>query len=1411
MANGKPDALLEPLPSWRKAGGRQLATTSRTPASARADKIFNDPDSWGSGDGIEDLLLTPPFFYDNDDIYSGTFADTEQSFSAFLMRRKSAVKGRHDRSQNSLTIKPFENKFHLQKRPSSSSGSDTSSSSSTASSTVSSATSISDDMEPKRLPVKSKWESVRDDVPNSNQTISLSPILAENSKLQLDSITGRMSLFWQQQNILSAVQTPKNLEFELDSDGALTPWTATSDFWKGKMVLDRFEKSMEVKDDDEEAMTPLTRVSRPKHKRTRTPPSIGPLTISTTTTTTTTTTKTVLTIHSPILGTPASVTTIVSASATWSILELYGTSPTSPKRKKLPKVPKTSGPLITTFTPPSPQLVRRSSLPKSAITATFGFVDAQIFYEFLVVTLPPRLKTAPEVTKIPVPRAPLTISIPDPKQHQKPKSRNLKAVRPLPKLPRASSPPPPVPAIPNALAAPPSQRTSLTGANFTLPSSTSSSTLSSSTTTNTPESEPSEMKMKKLLRSASRSESKKSLAERPLTPSSKAGKPFDSENSKQPPVPSIPPLPSTAASAIQSQQSLQKETPPAPSHSRKESISTAAAPSKLPVPAPADGVSKDAAAVVSSTKSRPPELEPASLISVAPSSSSTLSTSTPSSSSLSVPGSKRMRSPSVSVIDTRRSSNAEPPTPRIMPPNKAKRQTSLQIPMWSIPFPDPATLAMRRNNRSGSVSTGSSPSNSPAPTPAANLLSRKPSFSSLRPNLGGMFSRTRKESGSGSATSGSPSQSDVSLTVPIASLEGSLTTSGAVPVPGMIRHRKQSSSSKLLNATAVTTKPDAEVVRRSPPSKLPVVAPEVGKAIHAGKTHSRTPSAVAAPTIPIPPLPADAISSPATKPKPESRPPSPMSLAASDAAASSLEGSLSRTPSRRKNSVTSTSIPQMNVPFPKAATLAKRATRKTSFSNLNRPLEPPIPNVAPSSLTETKPTVKKQASFTNSSLAFPPPAKSIKRVSSTPGLRSSSFDSADVPLPDTSALLKRMASKGATVKVRPAFDEKPVPVVPPVPSISPLPSTKDETPSVPIPPSQRPRAAPLPDIFYKPGTGKSNGKDKQTQKGIEGKEKENYGGREDKEAPQRLMEKGKAKQKELSLPLPKVSVSELNPRISRDLDEDFEKKLDKAIFAQSVPSTSVTSSLKLESEPKILPPLQLSAHKKAPSISLSKLAATPLPDVKEPVKKEQELFPVIPDWSKAEAANTTVSLKPVAGSAETARKRLSTVTPIITTDLKPKSVAPATAVPPLSVSKHSRSRSLSSSRIPVPHTSEQTPPVPSLPPFPSDLAKPKQSLVSNRNDDAQTLVIQPRRSRSPTRPTTPGGPRLRSKSVTSGTRVSIRSASLSGIMSPSSSELGLPLVPPPPLGKEEREGTPVRLLLDQEEGSHHSRQYRGRR
>jgi len=71
MANVKADSLLlDAFASGQKASNRLQIMSSRTPASARADKIFNDPDSWGSGDSVEDLRSSPPFY--DDDIYSGT-------------------------------------------------------------------------------------------------------------------------------------------------------------------------------------------------------------------------------------------------------------------------------------------------------------------------------------------------------------------------------------------------------------------------------------------------------------------------------------------------------------------------------------------------------------------------------------------------------------------------------------------------------------------------------------------------------------------------------------------------------------------------------------------------------------------------------------------------------------------------------------------------------------------------------------------------------------------------------------------------------------------------------------------------------------------------------------------------------------------------------------------------------------------------------------------------------------------------------------------------------------------------------------------------------------------------------------------------------------------------------------------
>ncbi|THV05724.1 hypothetical protein K435DRAFT_960987 [Dendrothele bispora CBS 962.96] len=1461
MINVKSDSLLLDAFALGPMAGRKLQLIpSRAPASARADKIFNDPDSWGSDGSVEDLRSSPPFY--DDDIYSGTVKDNEvkNGYSSNLMVSKSGNKSAVNRltthSQNELTIKPFENKFHLQKRPSISSDSDTSSSAFT-SSAVSSATSFMNDIEPESVSlVKPRWESVRDEVAEESQAVSLSPILEKSPKLKLDSISGRMSFFWQHQNIFRALQTPKSSDFDFANDDILTPFTPNSDFWKGKKVLENFEKSME-KDDFE---LPLTRVG-PKHKRTRTPPSIGPLTISTTTMTTTTTTTTVVTVHSPALATPASVTTIISASTTWSILDLYGASPTSPQRGRLPLVPKTSGPMVTTFTPPSPsqKFARRSSLPKSALVGTtFGFVEDFLrvpgetpFSSPKIVELPddfavpaqgqPRIKAASETTVIPAPRAPLTVPIPDPKMTQKPKSK--KVVRPLPRLPRASSPPPPVPALPNVLPVlPPIPKHSPlplpvtpsipSGSSVSSASSSSSSSLksspevpskqpisastsfakptasriphlkkpsdaSSSSTPPLPHTTPgssvdtpgisplppsssaadADMKsMKNFLRSQSYSDLK--TVTRPLTPSgSKVAKSSSSKTSPVPPIPALPPLelrPSTPLAPPSKKDTPPVPVPPVPSLDI-HADSTPAVPS-IPVVGTSETISSDKVRDVrTSPKNRPPELQPSSYT-LTPPSSSTLSSAALSSASSTSSGIRRMRSPSVSAADVRRTSDHSSSTLRNPSSTKSKRQTSLQIPIANVPFPDATILALRRN-RSGSVSASTNPSISPVPT-ATGQPGRKPSISLSRPNVTGVIGRAR----SGSESVSSSVTNDGSPVVLSSDLEASASSVSLSNPLLSLRTQKISSttSSQPLTQTSITPvvnplKSDVEVskpMRKSPPLSSTLQLPELGKGVlgsTAGKTHSRSPSTTAPPSIPIPPIPVAASSSSVVKTAQngDSRSQNPV-LTVPDISVPVV--TLSRSPSKKRD-LSSLPVPQMDIPFPDAATLARRVTKKTSVSH---PKQPQVNEPMPDALTfPGRKQVTKNVSLTNSDAAPLRPEKSLKRVSSTPAFRS---NGGDLPLPNPSLLAKRMVPTGVVPDV-------------PAPPKMPVSSTKVETKNVvPSTSSPRPKAPPLPDIFFKPGTGsESKGKEKEkSQEIIEG-------GKVSKQGPK----KDKGKQKEVSPPLPSLpSLPPVNVdvRFSTVFDKEFEKELDKAVSIRSTASSSTATSSSSSSSSKSVSDSNKKASSRPP-----KPPVPPLPDIffKKTEPKEQESK--IPVPAKSNAVSTTVSVQPVTSStassskpvSESTRKRLSTVAPIVTDFKRPAPPVHAHTIPASATpsSKHSRSRSMSSTRVPVPRVVPIAPPVPSLP-----QQIPDESVQYRRDeeDDTQVIVVRSRRTRSPTRAMTPGGPR--SRSVATSSRVPYKPGPSSSAASVMSYQSDSPLMPPPPLmatRDESRSSSPV--------------------
>ncbi|KAG7085777.1 hypothetical protein E1B28_003318 [Marasmius oreades] len=326
-------------------------------------------------------------------------------------------------------------------------------------------------------------------------------ITSEMSEL----VKQRVSIISGQGTIFRAFPTPNGFEFDFEGGDFLTPdaGIATGGFAYSS------PGSIYSSTSDQTSTKHPTRPSLKKGLR-----------ISTTTGTTTTT---VISIDSPSNKSSPGITIVsaVSTSTPYSILDFYETSPVT--TEKSPKttglltsssqarhsssqsiVPKTSHPTATTFS--TPTVPSPSAGSRSAATATFSLTKVTTIDYFLsndsakIIELPediglggaPLNKKPPSlsiVTSVPSRPAyqgnamvkeitPLMVTKKETKHSE---SRGQASPRPLPKVPRTLTPPPPVPALPTFTTVPPVSELP-SGTSHKAPSSVSSKIARLSTT-----------------------------------------------------------------------------------------------------------------------------------------------------------------------------------------------------------------------------------------------------------------------------------------------------------------------------------------------------------------------------------------------------------------------------------------------------------------------------------------------------------------------------------------------------------------------------------------------------------------------------------------------------------------------------------------------------------------------------------------------------------------------------------------------------------------------------------------------------------------------------------------------------------------------------------------------------------------
>ncbi|KAJ3807243.1 hypothetical protein F5876DRAFT_68280 [Lentinula aff. lateritia] len=450
----------------------------KSPESAMVDEIFNNPDVWSiqfdeernadsagavdsglnSGSSMSSMLKKGPTqneCRDSRDMVhiSGSSTKKRRPNSArvpegYHLKRRSKLQ------LEAFTLRPFESRHRVM--PYLSSASSVSDSSSIASSTpslnsslptISDEDSLRSNLKSVKAPVK--WRGMQDIDEGPHNSLSLVALMESSNNIS-PKAGERMSILWSHQNIFRALPTAKDVEYSFREESPSSSQPSAESIGSTMHAVTRAFPLLETHGDSSQPG-----VMKPRR-------NVPPLTISTTTRTTTTTITQVVTIQSPAKSSPASIT-VVSASATWSILELYGDSPKpSPK---LPKLPKTSGHLDRSFKPSDLQFPSRPRLPpKSAFASNFpsGQLQSELTSsrivelpaDFVNPDLKPKLKGASSQMNSDVVKKHVALS----------GSRKNGKVRPLPQVPRDHSPPPPVPMIPFKVTSPPTPTTMIVSA-----------------------------------------------------------------------------------------------------------------------------------------------------------------------------------------------------------------------------------------------------------------------------------------------------------------------------------------------------------------------------------------------------------------------------------------------------------------------------------------------------------------------------------------------------------------------------------------------------------------------------------------------------------------------------------------------------------------------------------------------------------------------------------------------------------------------------------------------------------------------------------------------------------------------------------------------------------------------------------
>ncbi|KAJ3970912.1 hypothetical protein EV361DRAFT_255013 [Lentinula raphanica] len=462
----------------------------QSPESAMVEEIFNNPDVWsvqfGEPNSADVVNLSAKVPHSGrislDDGTSRrertTVRDHPSSGASpkiHKKRSKSArvpegyhLKRRSKLQVEAFTLKPFESRHRIM--PYLSSASSVSDSSSIASSTPSLNSSLptisdEDSIRSKLNSVPTapvKWRGMQDIEEGPNESLSLVALMESSNNIS-PRAAERMSILWSHQNIFRAFPTPKGIDSYDSHEGSLGSQSSAKSTGSTMEAVTGAFPLTDLGDSSQ------TGVMKPRR-------NVPPLTISTTTTRmTTTTTTTVITVQSPARSSPASMT-VISASATWSILELYGDSPKpSPK---IPKLPKTSGHLDRSFKASDLQLPGRP--PKTAFATNFpsqrslhtestsGLVELPA--DFVIPELPrlkPKLK-GPRLSPPSQMRITMVKDLDLPSALGKEVSKDRKnggAVRPLPQVPqREQSTPSSVPPLPSqTTTVPPPQKSSHPG------------------------------------------------------------------------------------------------------------------------------------------------------------------------------------------------------------------------------------------------------------------------------------------------------------------------------------------------------------------------------------------------------------------------------------------------------------------------------------------------------------------------------------------------------------------------------------------------------------------------------------------------------------------------------------------------------------------------------------------------------------------------------------------------------------------------------------------------------------------------------------------------------------------------------------------------------------------------------------